>query len=118
MRIVVIDDEPLVAGAIAEGLRMEGGQVTIAVSGVEGLEAIEHNLPEAVFLDIVMPGMDGIEVLRRIREKHPDLPVIILSGWATEQQLEAARKLGVTDVVEKPVPLKNLARAVSRIRKS
>jgi len=114
MRILVIDDEPLVAQVMAEALQYEGNEVAIAGSGKEGLRAIEENPPDAVFLDIIMPGMDGIEVLRRIRERSPDLPVIIITGWASQRQIDEARRLGVTDVIFKPVALKNLTRALAR----
>ena len=114
MRILVIDDEPLVAQVMAEALQYEGNEVAIAGSGEEGLRAIEENPPEAVFLDIIMPGMDGIEALRRIRERAPGLPVIILTGGASESQLDEARRLGVTDIISKPVPLQNLSRALAR----
>ena len=91
MRILVVDDEPIVAGLIAEGLRNEGyEEIVIANSGEEGLQVIERDPPEVVFLDITMPGMDGVEVLRRIRERSADLPVVILSGWGTDKQIEAA----------------------------
>jgi len=114
MRILVIDDERLVGDVIAEALRLEDHDVVVASSGEEGLRVIAQSPPDAVFLDVVMPGMDGIEVLRAIRERHGDLPVIILSGWVSPSQLEEARRLGVIDVIPKPVPLKNLARALRR----
>ena len=117
MRILVVDDEPMVAALIADGLRDEGyEEIVIATSGPEGLQVIERDSPDVVFLDITMPGMDGIEVLQRIRERSPDLPVIILSGWGTDQQIEAARELGVTDVLQKPAPLKNLSQTLSRLQ--
>ncbi len=116
MRILVIDDEPVVAGVIAEALRAEGNQVNVAGDGEEGLQAIEESRPDAVFLDIVMPGMDGLEVLRRIRDKHPTLPVIVLSGWASGDEIEIARQLGATEVVSKPIAVKNLAKALARVR--
>ena len=114
MRILVIDDERLVGDVIAEALRLEDHDVVVASGGEEGLRIIAENPPDAIFLDIIMPGMDGIEVLRAIREWHLRLPVIILSGWVSPRQLEEARRLGVTDVISKPVPLKNLARALRR----
>jgi len=114
VRILVIDDEPLVAGVMAEALQSEGNDVIVAGSGQEGLRAIEDSLPDAVFLDIVMPGLDGIATLRRIREKAPDLPVIILTGGASESQLDEARTLGVTEIIWKPVALKNLTRALAQ----
>ena len=117
MRILVVDDEPMVAALIADGLRDEGyEEIVIATSGPEGLQVIERDSPDVVFLDITMPGMDGIEVLQRIRERSSDLPVIILSGWGTEQQIEAARELGVTDVLQKPAPLKNLSQTLARLQ--
>jgi len=112
MRILVIDDEPLVADVVAEALRLEDHDVVVASRGEEGLRLIGQNPPDAVFLDIVMPGMDGIQVLRAIRERHPKLPVIILSGWVSQSQLEEARRLGVTEVISKPAPLENLTRAL------
>ena len=112
MKILLIDDEPLVARVMAEALQDEGNHVVIAANGEEGLRMIEESLPDAVFLDVVMPGMDGIEVLRRIRARSPDLPVIILTGWASERQIAEARRLGVTDIIFKPVALKNLSRAL------
>ena len=117
MKILVVDDEPMVAALIADGLRDEGyEEIVIAHSGPEGLQVIERDPPDLVFLDITMPGMDGIEVLQRIRERSPDLPVIILSGWGTDQQIEAARELGVTDVLQKPAPLKNLSQTLARLQ--
>lgn len=115
MRILVIDDHPAVALLVAEALENEGHQAFVAGSGEEGLQVIQQNPLDAVFLDIVMPGIDGIEVLRRIREKHANLPVIILSGRVTEGQIETARELGVTDVLRKPAPLKHFARALARV---
>jgi CheY-like chemotaxis protein len=112
VRILVIDDEPLVADVVAEALRLEDHDVVVASTGKEGLRIIAENPPDAVFLDIIMPGMDGIEVLRAIREWNLRLPVIILSGWVSQSQLEEARRLGVTEVISKPVPLKNLTRAL------
>jgi len=114
VRILVIDDDALVARVMAEALQSEGNDVVVARGGEEGLRAIEENRPDGVFLDIVMPGMDGVEVLRHIRERAPDLPVIILTGWASERQIDEARKLGVTDIISKPVALRNLTRALSR----
>ena len=71
-----------------------------------------------MFLDVVMPGIDGIETLRRIRERRPDLPVILLSGTVTERQIEEARGLGVTDVLRKPAPFTHFAEALARVRPS
>ncbi len=116
VRILVIDDQPDVALVVAEVLESEGHQALVAGSGEEGLRAIEQSPPDAVFLDVVMPGIDGIEVLRRIRETRPQLPVILLSGTVSARQIETARELGVTDVLLKPAPLNRFSQALARVR--
>ncbi|KRT67912.1 MAG: signal transduction histidine kinase [Candidatus Rokubacteria bacterium CSP1-6] len=116
MRILVIDDHPEVALIMAEALESEGHEAVIAGSGEEGLQAIDQSPPDAVFLDVVMPGIDGIEVLRRIRAKRPHLPVILVSGTVSATQIETARELGVTDVLRKPAPLNHFAEALARVR--
>lgn len=118
MVILVIDDQPIVAGALAESLQSAGNEVILAGGGEEGLTILEKVRPDAVFLDLVMPGMDGLEVLRRIRELDARLPVIILSGWVNAETVERARQLGVSDVLSKPEALKNAVEALSRSRKS
>ena len=114
MVILVIDDQPIVAGALAESLQSAGNQVIIAGGGEEGLAVLEKVRPDAVFLDLVMPGMDGLEVLRRIRERDTGLPVVILSGWVSPEAAERAKQMGVSDVLSKPEALKNLVDALAR----
>jgi CheY-like chemotaxis protein len=113
MRILVIDDQPAVAAVIADGLLEAGHQVLIAIGGLEGLEVLERTRPDAVFLDLVMPDLDGVEVLRRIRARDQELPVVIISGWGSDEAIEKARALGVTEVLRKPEAVKNLASALS-----
>ncbi|HXG04789.1 MAG TPA: response regulator [Candidatus Binatia bacterium] len=113
MRILVIDDQPAVAAVIADGLLEAGHQVMIAIGGLEGLEVLDKRRPDAVFLDLAMPDLDGVEVLRRIRARDPDLPVVVISGWGSEEAIASARALGVTEVLRKPEAVKNLASALS-----
>ena len=116
MRVLVIDDQPTVAEVVAEVLESQGHEALVAGSGEEGLRLIEQGPPDAVFLDVIMPGIDGIETLRRIRARRPHLPVILLSGTVTEKQIETARELGVTDVLHKPALFTHFAEALARVR--
>ena len=102
MRILVIDDEPAVADLLADALRQEGHDPTVAESGPSGLVAMAEAQPDAVFLDLVMPEMSGIEVLRRIRAVNPTLPVILITGNAEADEIAEAQQLGVSEVIEKP----------------
>jgi len=115
MKILVIDDEIHVADLLAESVKLQGHEAIVAVSGAKGLALVEEKRPDAVFLDIVMPEMDGIEVLRRIREAHQTLPVIVISGRASSEQIDQAGRLGITDCIQKPFLLKHLNRVLASI---
>jgi CheY-like chemotaxis protein len=116
MRTLVIDDEPAVATMLARVLREQGHVVAVAHDAVDGLTRIAARVPDVVFLDLVMPGpLDGLDVLRQIRRDHPDLPVIVLTGRADPDQIAEARRIGVTDVVEKPWGLNMLTEALNAL---
>jgi len=115
MRILIVDDEPAVADTLAEAVRLQGHDPAVARSGLEGLAAIETETPEALFLDMVMPGLSGVELLREIRQRHPQLPIVVVTGRAAHMDLDAIRRLGVTDIVEKPWALKLLDEALGSL---
>lgn len=113
MRIMIVDDEIIVAKMLAECVSRQGHQAIAAASGSEALSVLRQNALDAVFLDIVMPRMNGIEVLRRIRKTHPALPVVIVTGNASAEEIKEVRRMGVTDIVEKPFGLRNLTEALA-----
>jgi CheY-like chemotaxis protein len=112
MHIVIIDDEPVVAETLAEAVRGQGHTAAVGLSGSEGLALLAEKAPDAVFLDLVMPGLSGIELLREIRRANPELPIVVVTGWARQQDLDEVRRLGVTDIVEKPWALKYVDEAL------
>jgi DNA-binding NtrC family response regulator len=112
-RVLLVDDEVEFLEVLSERLRMRGLDVTSATSGREALEIVEERTFDAVVLDLAMPGLDGIETLRRLHETQPELQVMILSGRATVQTAVEATKLGATDIFEKPTDVDTL---VERIR--
>jgi two-component system, NtrC family, nitrogen regulation response regulator NtrX len=101
-RILVVDDEENICRSFEIILGGEGFTVDTAENGEKGLAQAAENPPDAVFLDIQLPGMDGLEVLRVWREKQPLLPVIMISGHATIERAVEATRLGAFDFVEKP----------------
>jgi DNA-binding NtrC family response regulator len=112
-RVLLVDDEVNFLEALAERMRMRGLEVTCAKSGREALTAVEGAIFDAVVLDLAMPGLDGLETLRRLRQMQPELQVMILSGRATVQTAVEATRLGATDIFEKPTDVDTL---VQRIR--
>ena len=116
MKILIIDDEIHVAAMLAEAVSRQGHQATVASDGEEGLVLISQNRPDAVFLDVVLREMNGIDVLRRIRRTDPTLPVILITGHADPDQLAEAQRLGVTDILEKPFLLNQLSSALAFLK--
>src|SRR5712692_338997 len=100
MKLLLIEDHVPVADVMTEAFRD---------IGEEGLLELESNCPDAVLLDVTLPGMDGVTVLRAIRERDQRLPVIVLSGNVTPEQIEQLWSLGIHDVIHKPDTLSHLA---------
>ncbi|HEX5632451.1 MAG TPA: response regulator, partial [Gemmatimonadales bacterium] len=102
-RILVIDDE----GAIRDSLRMileyEDYQFVGAASGQEGLALVQRERPDLVLLDIKMPGMDGMEVLRKLHALDETLPIVMISGHGTTATAVDAIRSGATDFLDKPL---------------
>jgi two-component system nitrogen regulation response regulator NtrX len=102
-RILVADDEPAIRDTMRMILEYDGHDVLTAASGQEALAAVERESPDLVFLDIKMPGMDGLEVLGRIRGVNETLPVVIISAHGTASAALEAGRLGAFRFIEKPL---------------
>ncbi|QJB55904.1 sigma-54 dependent transcriptional regulator [Pseudodesulfovibrio sp. zrk46] len=107
-QILIIDDEEGIRFSLRGILEDEGHEVIEAESGEEGLELLGTDIPDMVFLDIWLPGMDGLEVLENIVEKHKGLPVIMISGHGTIETAVKALKMGAFDFIEKPLSLEKV----------
>jgi two-component system, NtrC family, nitrogen regulation response regulator NtrX len=102
-RILVIDDEAEIRRSVRMILEYEGYDVLEASNGPEGVALAEREAPDLVFLDVKMPGMDGLEALQRIKAVNDSLPVVIISGHGTVTTAVEATKAGAFDFVEKPL---------------
>lgn len=101
-RILIIDDEAAIRDSLKMTLEYEGYEVIGAATGQEGLALVERDAPDLVLLDVKMPGMDGLEVLDRVRGMNETLPVIVVSGHGTISTAVEATKKGAFDFIEKP----------------
>ena len=106
--ILIIDDEESIRESLTGILQDEGFQTLSAESGEQGLGVLRDENPDLILLDIWMPGIDGIETLRKIREITPDQLVIMMSGHGTIETAVKATKLGAYDFIEKPLSLEKL----------
>jgi len=111
-RILVVDDEQKISKMISDYLQAVGFDVERAENGIQALTRIEEALPDLMVLDVMMPGIDGFDVVRRIREIS-DLPVILLTARAAENDKLVGLELGADDYLTKPFSMKELA---ARIR--
>jgi len=111
-RILVVDDEEPIRKTLRMTLEYEGYEVSEASSGSEALEKIEHEPYELVFLDIKMPGMDGLEVLEELRERTTAPQVVVISGHGNVETAVQATKLGAFDFIEKPLETERVLLAV------
>jgi two-component system, NtrC family, nitrogen regulation response regulator NtrX len=101
-RILVIDDESAIRDSLKMTLEYEGYEFVGAATGQEGLALAEREGPDLVLLDVKMPGMDGIEVLERLRNMNESLPIVVISGHGTISTAVEATKKGAFDFIEKP----------------
>lgn len=100
-RILVVDDEPDFLEVITVRLEANDYEVITACDGKEALEKIKTEKPDAVLLDILMPGIDGLEVLKKIRKADSKLPVYMLTAFSTDERFKMANKFGASGFIVK-----------------
>jgi two-component system, OmpR family, response regulator MprA len=108
MRILVVDDEPAVRDSLRRALQLEGYDVELAGDGVEALDNVRANGPDAVVLDVSMPRLDGLETCRRLRSEGNALPVLMLTARDEVADRVAGLDAGADDYVVKPFALEEL----------
>ena len=113
--VLVVDDEASIRRSLEGVLKDEGFSVVLAEDGESAIRLLMNTRPALVLLDIWMPGMDGLETLRKIKELHADLPVVMISGHATISTAVAATRAGAMDFLEKPLDLSGTIQVVRRV---
>ncbi len=115
-KVLLVDDEEQFLDVFSKRLQGRGLKVDIAVSGDEAIKRVKDKQFDTIVLDLVMPGIDGIETLKRLREENPDLQIIILTGHGTVEKGVEAMKEGAVDFLEKPVDLKKLLEKIGEAK--
>ena len=112
--ILIVDDEPAIQSALRGVLEDEGYRVTAVGSGAEAIGVVADEVPDVVFLDIWMPGLDGLETLAQLKRVRPEAAVVMISGHATIETAVKATRLGAYDFIEKPLSLDKTLVTVTR----
>ncbi len=119
LRILIVDDEDLILHVLKEFFRQRRDQCDTASNGIEALRLVEDRLYDLVLSDISMPGMDGLELIRRVKALQPHSVCILMSGLGTRRDILSALKIGVFDFIDKPIPdLASLTMVVDRAAES
>lgn len=112
-KLLLIDDKVELLKVLSERLRLRGYDVTPAGGGAEALEAVARESFDVIILDLVMPVMDGVETLRRLRAQDPGSQILVFSGYATAQEVDQAMALGANDFLAKPADLETLMERIN-----
>lgn len=113
--IYVIDDEEILRNCLKDILTDEGYNVKSMIDGEEGLAVFAKQPADIVILDIKMPGMSGVEVLKNIKLLHPSTEVIMITGYATVSTAEESKKLGAFDYLTKPFDMSQIKNVIKKI---
>lgn len=115
--VLLVDDEEQFLKVFSQRLEGKGLKVDTSTTGEEALKKVKGKDFDAIILDLVMPGMSGIETLKRIRSENPDLQIILLTGHATVEKGVEAIKTGAVDFLEKPADLNKILEKVAEAKR-
>ena len=118
MKVLLVDDEEEFVLSLSERMKMREVNSDVALSGEQALDTIDKDLPDVMVLDLKMPGMDGMEVLRRAKKAYPGVQIIMLTGHGSEKDEQEARRLGVFEYLQKPVAIEKLIKTITEAYKS
>lgn len=114
IRILLVDDEEEFVKTLAERIRIRQFLADVSFSGEEALSRLREAIPDVMVLDLKMPGMDGMEVLRQVKKSLPAIPVLILTGHGSEKDKEEAFRIGAFEYLQKPVDIEVLIEHIRR----
>lgn len=108
LKVLVVEDERRVAEVFSDFIRSQGHQPLVAESAEAGLELVDRFYPDAMILDVYLPGMSGVQLLKILKDRQRPLPSVVVSGVATEEEAGQCLQLGALDILRKPVSLNRL----------
>jgi len=118
MRVLLVDDEEEFVKSLSERMKMRDLESDVALTGEQALKSMDEDLPDVMVLDLKMPGMDGMEVLRRAKKAYPNVQIIMLTGHGSDKDEQEARRLGVFEYLQKPVAIEKLMKTIAEAYKS
>lgn len=116
IRVLIVDDDDDLRSVLCDALRKRGYEATDSASAASGLRILQHHSFDLILSDVVMPDMDGIEFLRKVKKENPDQPVVLMSGNTIGQQFfKAAELFGSKVNLQKPFSIDEMLTAIGRV---
>lgn len=115
MKVLVVDDEAILLKSCRLVLEAEGCEVIAAASVDEALAVLERQLPDLLLIDVKMPVHNGMYLMRRVKQKQPDIPIIVMSGYVTSETIQEAKELGAATFLPKPFTPDELADTIKSV---
>jgi DNA-binding NtrC family response regulator len=116
-KVLMVDDEEDFVKTLAERMKMRDLDSEVALNGEQALQIVDDQIPDVMVLDLKMPGIEGMEVLRRVRKAYPQVQVVILTGHGSEKDEAEARRLGAFEYLQKPVDIEKLIQTLKNAYK-
>ena len=117
MKILVVDDDRRIVKTTCDILKVKGHEAVAAYTGEEGVDMVRRERPDCVLMDIRMPGISGVEAMKQMRAVIPDLPIVLVSAYATEDTIREAERAGAYAVMSKPLDFQVILSFLSLLRK-
>ena len=112
IKVLLVDDEREFVNSLSERIKMRALDSKIAYDGEQALRLVSDEIPDVVVLDLRMPGIDGLEVLERLKTNYPQVQVIILTGHGSDEDHKISKRLGAYDYLQKPVNIDKLIHSI------
>jgi DNA-binding NtrC family response regulator len=113
-RVLFVDDEQGLVTAVVKRLNLRGVEASGAVSSLDALRKVEEEVFDVVVLDVRMPDIGGLDMLRRFRDQYPDMAVVLMSGHGSIENVEEGARLGAFDYLQKPVEIEDLVAVIRK----
>ena len=117
IKVLLVDDEDEFVKSLSERIQMRDMESDVAFNGDEAFGILDEDIPDVMVLDLKMPGIDGMEVLRRVRKTYPGVQVIMLTGHGSEKDEQEARRLGAFEYLQKPTEIEKLVKTIKKAYK-
>ena len=118
IKVLLVDDEEEFVRTLSERIQLRDIGSKVVLDGEKAVESLEEEIPDVMVLDLKMPGMNGIEVLKKVKEAYPKVKVVMLTGHGSKKDEEEARKLGAFDYLQKPSGLERIIDSIKKAYRS